>query len=134
MRPPVLILFALLLGCPSGTPPTQAEPVPTPEPTDDNDASALVGDWRSYAEPDQEPWASAPLDDTRWMQTSAELACIGRANHGDPDGHRVALRRVLAHHRTTAQAVMDYGIEVNQQAPRSLRLGARVANASQTCR
>ncbi len=133
MRLPAIPLFVLLLGCPQASSTTSPEPtLPEASPVD-LPLSALVGEWRTYADPGDD-WESEPLDDARWMHASAELACVGRAHHGAPDRHRVALRQVLAHHRTTAAAVMDYGVLVNEDGTRALELGAQVAQAAQTCR
>jgi hypothetical protein len=74
-----------------------------------------------------------PLDDARWVQVSADLACAGRANHGDPEAHQDAARRILFHHHTDGRRVMDYGIAVNQDAERAVRLGTQVADAAVAC-
>lgn len=132
----LLLFVVLLVACPSSPEPVTADPTGTPtdpEPTADAVASDLVGDWRSYADPGDE-WDAEPLDEERWMRVSAELACIGRAHHGDPDQHRSAMRQVLAHHRTQAADVMEFGVQINQDAARSHALGARVATAAQNCR
>lgn len=133
MRHTALLLFALLLGCPAADTSTAAVPAPPADTGGDAVASGLVGDWRGYPDPGEDAWETAPLDDDRWMQTTAELACIGRAHHGDPDRHRVALRQVLARRQTTAESVMEYGVKVNEDGARALVLGARVADATQTC-
>ncbi len=122
------------------------EPIPTPEPTvltDDgvvDNATAEpgpieVGDWSMYSEPDDATeWPTADLREDRWARVTAELACAGRAHHGDPSAHEAASRRILAHHQTTAADVMAFGVEVNADAARAHRLGERIARATETCR
>ena len=131
----VLALLALaLVACPSSEP-APVDPVPDEPSTGDWLASTLVGDWRAYPDPGSDgEWESEPLDDARWMRISAELACIGRAHHGDPEAHRAAMRQVLAHHKTSAKDVMDYGITINEDGDRARELGAKVSDAAQTCR
>lgn len=95
----------------------------------------MAAHWRSYpAAPGVDEWPVQPLDDARWTRASADLACAGRALHGDPDAHHQAARRILFRHQTTAQALMDYGVAVNQDGPRALALGADVAASAERCR
>lgn len=134
----ILPLLLLLAGCTcaSGDPATAvanegdgvaaADPAPLPP--------IEVGDWAGYAAPAGEEWPVEPLDAARWAQVTAELACAARAKHGDPDAQRDASRRVLAHHRTTAQDVMGMGVEINADAEQAFRLGDRVASAIERCR
>ncbi len=143
-----LIFVLPLAACGGGGSdgPTEQETTSPPEaPTaDDQDGVAAtdagppgavsVGDWSAYAAAPEEDWAVRPLDADRWAVTSAELACAGRANHGDPDALRAASRRILHHHETTAVAVMEFGIEVNADPERALRLGEVVASATERCR
>ena len=131
----LLCVLALLSACSSASTSPVAPPIPPEIPGGDVVASGLVGDWRGYGDPaDEGEWERAPLDDDRWARITAELACIGRAHHGDPEEHRAAMRRVLAHHRSDARAVMDYGVAVNADAARAHTLGAQVAEAAQVCR
>jgi len=125
-----LLLLIFLLGCSS--PPAAAE-----HPASDGvaDASALVlGEWSTYPPPDGETWPQAALDDVRWAQVTAELACAGRTRRGDPKAHRRAADAILQVHKTTAGAVMDHGIEINADSERAHRLGEQVAAAVQACR
>ena len=105
-----------------------AAATPEPGPAD------LLADWRGYAEPEAATWPTEPLADERWAQVTAELGCVGRAHHGNPGAHRAAMNKVLAHGRTTADAVMEYGIGVNADPTRAHALGGRVAEAVQRCR
>lgn len=128
------VLVALVLWCTHrlSTPPLPA----VAEPTVSVGALALsLASWRSYAPaPLTDDWAQSPLDDASYVQVSAELACAGRANHGDPEAHHQAARRILFHHGTRAEMVMNYSIAVNQDGPRAVRLGAQVAEATDGCR
>lgn len=139
----LLMLAAVLIAlaaCGGDSPEAEAATVTA----DEGDGSAMaepdgrpdavqVGDWSAYGEP-PEAWASDPLTPARWAQVSAELACAGRANHGDPEAHTASSRRILAHHKTTAEDVMSFGIEVNTDAARAHSLGELVAAATETCR
>lgn len=139
VRTLALALFLTVSACSAGGTPTDP-----PEPTaaladdgvaDESGATVDVGDWGTYAEPTAGvDWPTGPLDEERWAQVTAELACAGRAHHGDPEAHTTASRRILAHHLTTAAAVMDYGIEVNADAGRAHRLGDAIARATEACR
>jgi hypothetical protein len=117
-----------------------AEPAPlsvTPDTEGPEDPVLELGDWTTYPDPpvaELEPEGTEPLDDDRWARVSAELACAGRVERGDAGAHRVAARRVLHFHKTTAKAVMDYGIAVNLDAARASRLGELVAGAAERCR
>ena len=137
----VLLSLALLLGaCPAGE---VVPPDPTPEPGDEADGMVdegmptgpvEVGDWTVYAEPELEEWSTEVLSAAGWTVVTAELACAARANHGDPDAQRKASRRILAHHKTTAAAVMEQGIVVNADPELAQRLGEAVAAATERCR
>ena len=145
MRSAYLCLI-LLLGCGSGTdvePATAAAEVSPEDPGGGDDGVAgdaaavavVVGDWTSYGEPEDEAeWPTETLTSARWAQVSAELACAGRANHGDPEALTAASRRILAHHRTTGPAVMNFGIAVNDDPTRAHALGEAVAAATEACR
>ncbi|MCP4868762.1 MAG: hypothetical protein GY898_08590 [Proteobacteria bacterium] len=139
-----LLMLATVVVALAACGPDPVEAPPTPEAPEDGDGSAMVeaesgldrvqvGDWTAYGEPD-EAWDTDPLTATRWAHVSAELACAGRANHGDPEAHTAASRRILAHHKTTAEAVMTFGIEVNGDEARAHSLGELVAAATETCR
>jgi len=125
---PLVLALSLLTACggssssdATGEQPTASAPaVPT-------------SDWRAYPEPTSDEWPEQPLDDERWVAAAADLGCIGRAHHGDEDGHRAAMRRVLAHHATNQHAVMEYGIGVNA-GPDPKELGRQVADRVAACR
>ncbi len=132
----LVTLTAAAAACPAPT--TSAEPTP-----DDGDGlveegtpprPVQVGDWSSYAEPEEAEWPTEPLDDARWAVVSAELACAARANHGDPDAQRKASRKILAHHETTGPEVMEHGIAVNADPEKALKMGEAVAAATEACR
>lgn len=124
------VVIAVLAGCRRFAAPSAAETTPLPTP-----APLAAPSWRTYAEPPaRDDWAASTLDDARWVRVSADLACAGRALHGDPDAHHQAARRILFHHQTHSAAVMDYGIGVNQDSRRALKLGAEVATAVEACR
>jgi hypothetical protein len=132
------LFFALSLAACGSSPPADA----TPTPAATTETSALpgalpgaltLGGWQDYATPEAKEWATADLDDLRWAVVSAELACVDRAHQGDPDAQTAGSRRVLAHHRTTAAAVMDYGIDINGDATRATTLGELVAAAAERC-
>jgi hypothetical protein len=91
------------------------------------------GAWSAYPPAPGAEWPTTPLDDARWAQTTAELACSDRAHQGDPDAQEDGAQRILAHHGTTAAAVMDYGVAVNADAERAPRLGELVAAAVENC-
>jgi hypothetical protein len=93
-----------------------------------------LGDWRRYPPAPAKDGPLDPLDDARWALLSAELGCAGASFHGDPDSHRAAARAILHHHRSSAQAVMDYGVAVNGDPAKALRLGEQVALAVERCR
>jgi len=142
MRSGMLGILALLVGACSATAEVPTDAAAVVEPGDgvavaDGEppiAAVQVGDWASYGEPAADEWSTAPLSAARWANTAAELACAGRANHGDPGAHTAASRRILAHHETTAEAVMAYGIEINADPQRAHALGEIVAAATETCR
>ena len=126
---------ALLIAC-GGTETTAADPLSDGDGTADASSPAPTGDsadWRAYPAAPGEEWPTRPLDDERWVRAAGDLGCIGRAHHGDPSAHREAMQRVLAHHATTAEAVMAYGIAVNSDE-RAGTLGARVADSVETCK
>ena len=130
----VLLFFAFACSGPTAS----GDPVPVPaEAPVTAPASALeLGDWTTYPAPpgeDLEPEQTKPLDDDRWARVSAELACAGRVERGDAGAHRLATRRVLHFHQTTAAAVMEYGIALNLDPERALRLGELVATAAERC-
>jgi hypothetical protein len=137
----LMVLALLLVGCTpdSGTP---GGPAPEVEAGDgmadgapDGSVGAVeVGDWSAYGEPERDEWKTDPLTPQRWVHVSAELACAGRANHGDEGSLEDSSRRILAHHRTTAEAVMTFGIGVNQDPEQAHTLGELVATAAETCR
>ncbi len=132
----VLLVFALA-ACGSGPEGTQ-EPDPLRAPATGTPSTALpgtliLGDWTAYAAVSGDEWPVAQLDDPRWALVTAELACVGRARQGDPEAHVDGSRRVLAHHRTTGTAVMDYGIVVNADVVRATRLGELIAAAAENC-
>jgi len=123
--------FLLALACVActaeSTPPATADApavLPAPNPSAEG--------WRAYPVTGKE-WPTEPLDDARWVAATGDLGCIGRAAHGDPDTHRAFMARVLAHHATTAEAVMAFGIEVNA-SPRAGALGEQVNAAIQSCK
>lgn len=130
----MLLVFALAAcgSAPGGT--DEPKPSPPREAATDGLPDALsLGDWASYAAPEGEEWPVTGLDDLRWAIVTAELACVDRARQGDPEAQGDGSRRVLAHHRTSAAAVMDYGIAVNGDATRATRLGELVAVAAENC-
>ncbi len=135
MRTLPFLLALGLLGCPA---PTSSEPpavAPAAAVTPVSaDGSLEAGDWRSYPDPAAETWAIAELDEARWALVTLELACSDRAHQGDPAAQTRSARKVLAWHRTTGAAVMDYGIKVNAENTRSLELGERIAGAVERCR
>jgi hypothetical protein len=65
---------------------------------------------------------------------SAELACAGRAFLGDPHKQRSASDRILHHHHTSAQEVMEFGIRLNEDPSRAQSSGGLVAEAAERCR
>lgn len=135
MRTLPLLLALALLGCPAETASEPVAPLEAPAVTPVSAAGALEpGAWREYPEPADEPWAVAELDEGRWALVSLELACSDRAHQGDPQAQTRSARRVLAWHRTTGEAVMAYGIAVNAEPSRGLRLGERIAGAAERCR
>lgn len=130
-RPFAVLALSFLLACGgSGAPEGSDGPTTSSTPA----AGAVpTSDWRSYAEPTSEEWPETPLDDERWVAAAADLGCVGRAHHGDEDGHRAAMRRVLAHHGTNQHAVMEYGIAINAGTdPKGL--GKQVADRVAACR
>ncbi len=131
---PFLLAFGLL-GCPAPTSSEPTAPTPAAAVTPVSGEGPLeAGDWRSYPDPTAESWAVADLDEARWALVTLELACSDRAHQGDPGAQTRSARKVLAWHRTTGAAVMDYGIQVNAEAGRSLKLGERIAGAVERCR
>jgi hypothetical protein len=139
---PTLLLMAACGGsAPAGEPPPPEAPaeatVAAPSAAASGSGGLVLGDWKTYPEPpgeDLDPETVEPLDDDRWARVSAELACAGRVERGDPSAHGSAARRVLHHHKTTAKAVMDYGIAINVDPTRATTLGERVAAAAERCR
>ena len=133
----VTLVFLFALPACGGEAP---ELTPTPSSSSDSTPGNVTAetsdgaDWRSYADPGDAEWDIQDLDDARWVAVSADLGCIGRSLHGDPDAHREALRRVLAHHATTSDAVMSYGVAVNEAPERARTLAPQVAERVQTCR
>lgn len=114
-------------------PPEPATQAATPTAAVPEPSGALtLGDWANYPAAPAEV-ESAELTDRRWAQVTAELACVDRAHQGDPDAQTDGAARVLAHHRTTAEAVMDFGIAVNADVARAHTLGDLVASAAETC-
>lgn len=138
MRRLVVTLVSLLTlpACGGETPEPPPAPASSSDPTPARVRAGTTGeaDWRSYPDPGDAEWTLQDLDDARWVAVSADLGCIGRSLHGDPDAHREALRRVLAHHATTADAVMGYGVAVNEAPERARTLAPQVAERVQTCR
>ena len=136
-RRPLLLFVLALAAC--GSSPSTPPPTPSPEATATPSApgalpdALVLGLWSEYPAPDADEWAVAPLDDLRWAVAAAELACSDRAHQGDMEAQREGARRVLAHHQTTAAAVMDYGIAVNADPDRATELGERVAVAAENC-
>ncbi len=135
----MLLVAALLVSACSGAGESVAPAVapPAAEAATPEAPGLQLGDWTTYADPpaeELEPDQIVALDDDRWARVSAELACAGRVERGDAGAHRLAARRVLHHHETTAEAVMDYGIAVNLDPARATRLGALVATAAERCR
>ena len=136
-----LALLFVVAGCGGGGAPNlspgEAPAAAVVESVEGHAPELLIGDWTAYPDPpgdDLEPSETVPLNDARWPRVAAELACAGRVKRGDADAHRLAARRVLHFHQTSAQAVMDYGIAVNLDAGRAARLGSLVASAAEHCR
>jgi len=117
-----------------GTLPTNVEAAL--EPNSGSSAPLKLGDWEQYPKVDGDAkWPSKPLDESRWAMVSAELGCVGRRSHGDPDAHRERVLRIVQHYRTSPEDVMSYGIRLNRDRPETARnLGRLVAEAMQTCR
>ncbi len=136
-RSALSFVFVLALGCGGTAASVEQTPPPAPVAEAPAEPGLELGDWTEYPDPpgeELEPEQTVPLDDDRWARVSAELACAGRVERGDAGAHRLAARRVLHHHKTTAKAVMDYGIAINLDPERALRLGDLVAAAAERCR
>lgn len=136
---PLVLGVALIGGCKAPAPAadTQVETVsvPTGSPQEIDELDAIVlGAWADYPPPDESEWPTEPLSLRRWATASAELACAGRAFLGDPHKQRAASDRILHHHLTDAQQVMEFGIHLNEDPIRAQSSGGLVAEAAERCR
>jgi hypothetical protein len=136
---PIVLGVALVSGCKAPGPAadtlveTVAVPALSPQEIDELDAIVL-GAWAHYPRPKESEWPTEPLNVRRWATTSAELACAGRAHLGDPHKQRAASDRILHHHHTNAQEVMEFGIRLNEDPARAQSSGGLVAEAAERCR
>ncbi len=106
-----------------------ADAQPGPKPLD-------LGDWEAYPELGEDAeWPDEPLNAQRWARVSAELACAGRKNRGDPDSQRQLVRNIIGHHRTTLIAVAEWSTHFNREQPEQARRWAQpISNAVKGCR
>ncbi len=88
--------------------------------------------WRYYDGEAESP-TEAALSPATWVLATVDLACAGRALHGNPKAHARASRRILTHYRTSAEAVMDFSIQLNEDAAESASLGPLVATGASRC-
>jgi len=95
-----------------------------------------LGDWESYPTVAEDAeWPDEPLDAQRWARVSAELACAGRKNRGDPNSQRQKVRNIVAHQRTSLEAVAEWSTRFNRDQPEQARRWARpISNAVKGCR
>jgi len=113
----------------------EAEEKPGPD-LRDEEAQLTLGDWQHYPELEtDEEWNTEPLDGPRWAQVSAELACAGRSNRGDPEAHRKRVRSIIAYHRTSLAEIGSFSTRLNQGTPADAHLWAKpISEAVRGCR
>ncbi len=98
-------------------------------------SSLTLGQWKTYPEQEvDKEWLQEPLDARRWAQVSAELACAGRSNRGDPEAHRRFTRNIVAHHRTSLAEVSSFSTRINEgSAATALLWAAPISEAVKGC-
>jgi hypothetical protein len=118
-------------------PASSADAEPEPSALNPSEAPQLsLGDWQKYPETTAEQeWTIEPLDGERWAQVSAELACAGRRNRGDPDAHEKLVRNICAHHRTSLAEVSSFSTRLNQNdASQAHNWAVPISEAVKSCR
>lgn len=95
-----------------------------------------LGDWQKYPEiSEEQEWSIEPLDGQRWAQISAELACAGRSNRGDPDAQNRLVRNICAHHRTSLAEVSSFSTRLNKNdAAEAHNWAIPISEAVKSCR
>ncbi len=115
-------------GTQETTPEARTDPAEAPR--------LMLGEWQDYPEvsADQE-WSKEPLNGPRWAQVSAELACAGRSNRGDPDAHLKRVRNIIAYHHTSLAEISSFSTRLNQGMPAQAHLWAHpISEAVKGCR
>jgi hypothetical protein len=139
------LLLVLAAACSTSAEPEPGPADPStvaavdPEPTAPGSRASTpleLGEWETYptvaAEDD---WPHKPIDGPRWAQVTAELACAGRRNRGDPDAHRQLLRNILSYHQTTLEEVASFSARLNRADPeRAATWAVPVSEAIRGCR
>jgi len=99
-------------------------------------APLQLGKWESYpAVAAEDEWQQRPIDGARWAQVSAELACAGRSNRGDPDAQRQLLRNILSYHQTTLEEIASFSARLNRGDPEEAATWAvPISEAVRGCR
>ena len=79
-------------------------------------------------------WPLVPLDEQRYVQAVAAIACINRDFDGPMEQKPDALNRVYFHHQTGPDPIAAYGAAVNKGDPDSAqRIGSLILDSIDRC-